>query len=107
MELLAEARRVVDRCADPGIAARYLDRTESRHAFAAAPVAVPAIVAQLTERETAVLRYLPTALSQREIASELFVSANTVKTHCSAIYRKLAVSSRKAAVQTARDLGLL
>ena len=106
-DLLAEARRVVDRCPDPGIVARFLDRTESRHSIAAAPVAVPAIVEQLTERETAVLRYLPTALSQREIAGELFVSANTVKTHCSAIYRKLAVSSRKAAVQAARDLRLL
>ena len=106
-EMLVEARVVVDRCPDPGIAARYLDRTESRHAIAAAPVEVPTIVEQLTERETAVLRYLPTSLSQREIASELFVSANTVKTHSAAIYRKLAVSSRKAAVQAARDLGLL
>ncbi len=106
-DLLVEARRVVDRCPDPGIAARYLERIESRHALAAGPVVVPTIVEQLTERETAVLRYLPTALSQREIAGELFVSANTVKTHCSAIYRKLAVSNRKAAVQRARDLGLL
>ena len=105
--MLVEARVVVDRCPDPGIAARYLDRTESRHAIAAAPVEVPTIVEQLTERETAVLRYLPTSLSQREIAGELFVSANTVKTHSAAIYRKLAVSSRKAAVQAARDLGLL
>ncbi len=62
---------------------------------------------QLTERETAVLRYLPTKLSQREIASELYVSPNTVKTHCAAIYRKLGVGDRKAAVQTARDLGML
>lgn len=106
-ELLAEARVVVDRCTDPGIVARLLDRTESRHALATSPVEVPTIVEQLTERETAVLRYLPTPLSQREIAGELFVSANTVKTHCSAIYRKLAVSSRKGAVQAARDLGLL
>ena len=107
LELLAEARSVVDRCPDPGIVGRHLDRIESRHMVAAAPKAAPTIVEQLTERETAVLRFLPTKLSQREIAGELFVSANTVKTHCSAIYRKLAVSDRKAAVQTARDLGLL
>lgn len=106
-ELLGEARIIVNRCPDPGIAGRYLDRIESRRAIAAAPPPVPTIVEQLTERETAVLRHLPTALSQREIASELFVSANTVKTHTSAIYRKLSVSSRKAAVQAARDLGLL
>jgi LuxR family maltose regulon positive regulatory protein len=61
----------------------------------------------MTERETAVLRYLPTALSQREISGEPFVSANTVKTHCSAIYHELAVPDRKAGVQTARNLGLL
>jgi LuxR family maltose regulon positive regulatory protein len=54
-----------------------------------------------------VLRYLPTKLSQREIASELYVSPNTVKTHCAAIYRKLGVGDRKAAVQAARDLGVL
>ncbi len=107
LELLAEARIVVDRCPDPGIVARYLDRIESRHAIAATAAETQAIIEQLTERETAVLRYLPTALSQREIAGELFVSPNTVKTHCTAIYRKLAVGNRKAAVQTARDLGLL
>jgi LuxR family maltose regulon positive regulatory protein len=107
LELLAEARRVVESCPDPGIVGRYLDRIESRHAAAANPVTAPTLVEQLTERETAVLRFLPTTLSQREIAGELFVSANTVKTHCAAIYRKLAVSSRKAAVQAARDLGLL
>lgn len=107
LDLLTEARIVVDRCPDPGVVARYLDRIESRHAVAVPVAEAPAIVEQLTERETAVLRYLPTKLSQREIAGELFVSQNTVKTHCSAIYRKLAVDSRKAAVQAARDLGLL
>ncbi len=107
LELLTEARTVVDRCPDPGIVARHLERIESRHAIAATTVETPDIVEQLTDRETAVLRYLPTTLSQREIANELFVSPNTVKTHCTAIYRKLAVDNRKAAVQAARDLGLL
>ncbi|MFK7920161.1 MAG: LuxR C-terminal-related transcriptional regulator, partial [Ilumatobacter sp.] len=107
LELLAEARVVVDRCSDPGIVARYLDRIESPHDVAVAMATTPAIVEQLSERETAVLRDLPTKLSQREIAGELFVSLNTVKTHCTAIYRKLAVDSRRAAVQAARDLGLL
>lgn len=41
------------------------------------------------------------------LPSELFVSPTTVKTHCAAIYRKLGVGDRKAAVQTARDLGIL
>ncbi|MBI4933736.1 MAG: response regulator transcription factor, partial [Actinobacteria bacterium] len=64
-------------------------------------------VEQLTDREMAVLRYLPTQMSLREIAAELFVSLNTVKTHSSAIYRKLAVTDRKAAVHAARSLHLL
>ena len=62
---------------------------------------------QLTEREVAVLRYLPTSLSQRDIAAEMYVSLNTVKTHCSAIYRKLGVGDRASAVQAARDHHLL
>ena len=62
---------------------------------------------RLTERELAVLRYLPSRLSQRDISAELYVSLNTVKTHCSAIFRKLGVSDRKSAVQAARDRHLL
>ncbi len=61
----------------------------------------------LSAREQAVLRYLPSPLSKREIAGELGVSANTVKTHVSAIYRKLDVGSRTEAVARARELGLL
>ena len=113
--LLTEARSIIDRCPDPGIAGRYLARIESRHGVGGRTRPVrgglvrdtDGLVERLTERETAVLRYLPTKLSQRDIASELFVSPNTVKTHCAAIYRKLGVGDRKAAVQTARDLGLL
>lgn len=111
--ILAEARAVIDRCPDPGIAGRYLARIESRHGLSAAASrsrpnrASDTLVEPLTERETAVLRFLPTSLSQREIAAELFVSPNTVKTHCAAIYRKLGVGDRKAAVQAARDLDIL
>ena len=106
--LVAEARAIVDRCVDPGIAGTYVSRVESRHRLTSAPTApTPALVEQLTERELAVLRYLPTQLSLREIAAELFVSLNTVKTHSSAVYRKLAVTDRKAAVQAARSLHLL
>ena len=65
------------------------------------------MVEELTDRELAVLRYLPSQLSQREIATELYVSLNTVKTHCKAIYRKLAVDGRKSAVHAARQHGLL
>ena len=104
--LLLEARSIVDRCVDPGIAGRYLARVESRHGHADR-VEAGELVEELTDRELAVLRYLPSRLSQREIAGELYVSLNTVKTHCRAIYRKLAVDGRKAAVHAARQHGLL
>jgi LuxR family maltose regulon positive regulatory protein len=61
----------------------------------------------LSERELAVLRYLPTLLSSTEIAGELFVSVNTVKSHLKGVYRKLGVGNRREAVQRARDLGLI
>jgi LuxR family transcriptional regulator, maltose regulon positive regulatory protein len=62
---------------------------------------------ELSERELAVLRLLAGKLSQREIAGELYVSFNTVKTHTRAIFRKLGVASRAEAVARARELGLL
>ena len=61
----------------------------------------------LSERERAVLRLLPTLLSYPEIGSELFVAANTVKTHVKSIYRKLDVGSRREAVARARTLRLI
>jgi LuxR family maltose regulon positive regulatory protein len=61
----------------------------------------------VSEAELRVLRYLPSNLSAPEIAAELFVSANTVRTHMRRIYAKLDAHSRGAAVERARDLGLL
>jgi LuxR family maltose regulon positive regulatory protein len=61
----------------------------------------------LTEREHAALRFLATGLSTAEIADEMCLSINTVKTHLAAIYRKLAASRRKEAVLRARELELL
>jgi LuxR family maltose regulon positive regulatory protein len=66
-----------------------------------------AVVETLTERELTVLRYLPTMMSNREIAAEMFFSVNTVKTHLKSIYRKLGVSRRRDAVSRARALSLL
>jgi LuxR family maltose regulon positive regulatory protein len=60
----------------------------------------------LTEREVVVLRMLSGTLSLREIGHELYVSANTVKTHTQAIYRKLGVSSRHDAVARGKRLGI-
>ena len=61
----------------------------------------------LSERELTVLRYLPTMMSNAEIAGEMFVSVNTVKTHLKHIYRKLDVSERRDAVRRGRELRLL
>jgi LuxR family transcriptional regulator, maltose regulon positive regulatory protein len=61
----------------------------------------------LTHGETRVLHYLPTNLSAREIADELYVSVNTVKTHQRHLYQKLGARSRTQAVKQARALGLL
>jgi len=61
----------------------------------------------LTERELTVLGYLQSILSNEEIASKLFVSINTVKTHVRNIYRKLNVTRRRDAVRRARELHLL
>jgi DNA-binding CsgD family transcriptional regulator len=62
---------------------------------------------RLTESETRVLRYLPTHLGVPEIAAELYLSANTVRTHLRHLYRKLDAHSRQEAVQRARAIGLL
>jgi ATP/maltotriose-dependent transcriptional regulator MalT len=61
----------------------------------------------LTDRERTVLRYLPTRLTNRGIASELYVSMNTLKTHLRSTYRKLGVESRAAAIGQATQLDLL
>lgn len=61
----------------------------------------------LTKAELRTLQFLPSHLSFREIGEALCLSPNTVKTQSRAVYRKLGVSSRSAAVERARDAGLL
>jgi LuxR family transcriptional regulator, maltose regulon positive regulatory protein len=64
-------------------------------------------VHDLTPAEMRVLQYLPTHLSFPQIAGQVFVSPNTVKTQAQGVYRKLGVSSRREAVEQARAAGLL
>ena len=61
----------------------------------------------LTQRELTILRFLATSMSTAEIADELCLSVNTVKTHLAAIYRKLPASRRREAVVRARELELI
>ena len=65
----------------------------------------PAVI--LTERELLVLRFLPSHLTNAEIARECLMSVNTVKAHLKNIYAKLGVSTRAETVEQARLLGLL
>jgi LuxR family maltose regulon positive regulatory protein len=58
-------------------------------------------------RELEILRYLATLMSYREIAAELFISRNTMKTHVRSLYRRLGVSSRSQAVTEGRARGLI
>jgi LuxR family maltose regulon positive regulatory protein len=64
-----------------------------------------ALVEPLTVRERDVLRFLPSRLTLKEIAAELFVSVNTLKFHLKVIYRKLGVNSRAEAAEIARSWG--
>ncbi|GGY14830.1 LuxR C-terminal-related transcriptional regulator [Streptomyces djakartensis] len=75
--------------------------------LAPAPPAPDLPVEELSERERDVLRRLSQMMSTQEIAADLHVSANTVKTHLKSIYRKLAVGRRGDAVRRGRDLRLL
>ncbi|MEO8517843.1 MAG: LuxR C-terminal-related transcriptional regulator [Dermatophilaceae bacterium] len=78
---------------------------------AGAPEAVrpqaPSSADRLSERELQVLRMLDTELSGPQIARELFVSHNTLRTHTKHIFTKLEVTTRRAAVRLARERGLI
>jgi len=69
--------------------------------------AAPMVVEPLSQREREVLEHVSAMESTAEIASEMYISVNTVKTHLKSIYRKLAVTHRGEAVRRARKLGLL
>lgn len=71
------------------------------------PAMHPDLIEALSERELDVLRLLATDLSGPEIARELAVSENTMRTHTKNIYEKLGVNSRRAAVSRAEELKLL
>lgn len=69
--------------------------------------APPSSIGMLNERERQVLRLLGGGLSGPQIAGELFISYNTLRTHTKHIFTKLEVADRRAAVRRARELGLI
>jgi LuxR family maltose regulon positive regulatory protein len=97
----------------PGVAAR--DRARSRiSAPRTAPAELPSgrqdrpvVVEKLSEREREVLQHVSEMLNTTEIASVMYVSGNTVKSHLKSVFRKLGVASRNEAVRRARELELI
>ncbi|MFR9774814.1 LuxR C-terminal-related transcriptional regulator [Micromonospora sp. MS34] len=85
-----------------GVDERRADESAERSAAPARALDEP-----LTERELTILRYLQSILSNVEIAGELSLSVNTVKTHVRNIYRKLDATRRREAVRRARELRLI
>jgi LuxR family maltose regulon positive regulatory protein len=104
-ELVDEASRMLARAQDAVTLKESIEVLRTRtEAFAATELVGPST---LTTAELRVLGMMPTHQSFREMGSQLNVSANTVKTHAHAVYRKLDVRSRSEAVIRAREMGLL
>jgi LuxR family transcriptional regulator, maltose regulon positive regulatory protein len=103
-DLIAEIVRLLPGGdAEPG-SRQQMAPPEARQAPAEA---APRATEQVSRGESRVLRYLPTNLSAPEIAGELSVSVNTIRTHMRHLFVKLGVHSRTEAVVRARSLGLL
>jgi LuxR family maltose regulon positive regulatory protein len=104
-----EAEEIVDGIPDPGplLTALVRDHQSLARRGTAHRRDASAASDELTERELEVLELLATDFSQRDIARQLFVSLNTVKTHTRGIFRKLSVTNRQAAVSQALGRGLL
>ena len=105
---LCQAREEMTELVDSGILPQLVAEAELQIEQARRDAGDSADMVQLpSEAELAVLRLLDTELTVREIAAQLFLSPNTVQSHTRAIYRKLGVRSRAAAVARATTLGLL
>ena len=103
--LLSEASRQARKVPDATVFEGWFDRAWGLiDSLAERALAGPST---LTIAELRILRFLPSHRSFREIAAQLGVSANTVKTQAHAVYRKLGVSSRSEAVARATETGLL
>jgi LuxR family maltose regulon positive regulatory protein len=92
--------------AHPALIADVLSRLAGRQ-LAPQPAVPEPLLEALSESEIRVLRYLPTNLTGPEIARELYVSINTLRTHMRHLYEKLGTHTRTDAVARGRALGLL
>ncbi len=91
-----------------GGATEFTDRLQAR--LSSTPGRAPGpdpLIEHLTQRELAILAALPSSKTNLELASDFYVSVNTIKTHIKALYRKLGVENRRQAVLRARELTLI
>jgi LuxR family transcriptional regulator, maltose regulon positive regulatory protein len=95
---------------DPWLARAYrhvMAPDLATHRHPSAPAADPVLVEELTVRECEVLKLLAGLHTTAEVAGELYISLNTVKTHLKSIYRKLAANHRGEAVRRAKELHVI
>jgi ATP/maltotriose-dependent transcriptional regulator MalT len=104
---LARARDVLGGKTVPGLTAMLETLARELDSLSARPADAATTEEPLSDAELRVLRLLPTDLTYREIATELYLSLNTVRTHAGRIRRKLGASTRDEAVSRARERGLL
>ncbi len=109
VEVLVQGGPVVVRMVAelPGPTTAHRDTVLARAREATAPVRVGELPDPLTDRELEILLYLPSRLTNGELAERCYVSVNTIKTHMAHIYRKLEAANRNEAIVRARQLGLL
>jgi LuxR family maltose regulon positive regulatory protein len=91
----------------PGLGTLVADAGALRAQLANERGSSPPSASSLTAAELRLLPLLPTHLTFPEIATELFLSRNTIKSQANSIYRKLGTSTRSQAVNRSRELGLL
>ncbi len=91
----------------PDAQADFRGRILRRAQALASPSLGDDLVEPLTDRELEILRYLPSRLTNIELADHFYVSVNTIKTHMAHIYRKLGVANRNRAISRAREIGIL
>jgi LuxR family maltose regulon positive regulatory protein len=105
----AVARHYRESGTDPSLRAfaDYVSNRAENRTQSPAPALEQALIEGLTARELDVIHRLPTRLTNAEIASELNVALNTIKSHLRNIYRKLDVRSRDDAIVRLRELGML
>src|SRR5262249_10352671 len=100
---LQDARATLAECEDTGRLPELIEEAE-RSLRGRRPGPRRQIAGDLSDKELAVLRLMPSDSSLREIAQTLYLSQNTIKTHTRSIYRKLGASSREQAVVRGREL---